>query len=329
MSANSTTLKGQLFCATVLSCAIAGLAVLAFSRKIRLMFLYLRRNVIKRLQDPQPYPLKRPKVLAVIPHITSPAETRDRRRADAKIEKLSQTIDGLLASFAHCELTILVSTLPGRHITAFLPDYQKKCIQVIEGPDCDPLYVGFRAQDEFVKRLDHFDWFLFIEDDIVIHDSFLLEKLEKFNQHCGYNNAVLLPNRYEIWEGTKRYIDLTIDTEVAWNRLSGIEIEGVKYAECTNPHSALYCLSQAQLQAWVKSGQRWKYQNVMVGPLESAATFCLLECFRLYKPHPLNLNFLEVKHYDTKYSKLHPDPSPYALSPVREQALVGAKSIDD
>lgn len=106
MSANSTTLKGQLFHATVLSCAIAGQTVLALLRKIRLMFLYLRRNVIKRLQDPQPYPPKRPKVLAVIAHITSPSEARDRQRASAKIEKLSQTIDGLLASFAHCELTI-------------------------------------------------------------------------------------------------------------------------------------------------------------------------------------------------------------------------------
>lgn len=326
MSANSTTLKQQLFHATILTWAIAGQASFAFFRKIRLMFLYLRRNVIAQLQDPQPHPLKRPKVLAVIPHIASPAEARDRHRATAKIEKLSHTIDGLLTSFAHCELTILISTVPGRHVTAHLPEYQKKCVQVLEVADCDPLYVGFRAQDELVQRLDHFDWFLFLEDDIVLHDSFFLEKLEQFNQRCGYSNAVLLPNRYEIWEGTKRYIDLTIDTKIAWNKLSQVEIEGVKYGECTNPHSALYCLSQAQLQAWVRSGRRWKYQNLMVGPLESAATFCLLECFRLYKPHPMNLNFLEVRHYDTKYSRLHPDPSPYALSPVRQPALVGAGS---
>lgn len=327
MSANSLTLKRQIFCATILGCAIAGQTIWVLSRKIRLMFLFLRRNVIVQLRDPQPHPLKRPKVLAVVPHITSAVEAKKRQRAEAKIEKLSQTIDGLLTSFAHCELTILVSTLPGRHITAYLPEYQRKCIQLIECPDCDPLHVGFRAQDEFIKRLDHFDWFLFVEDDIVIHDSFLLEKLEKFNQHCGYSNAVLLPNRYEIWEGTKRYIDLTIDTQVAWNKLSSIEIEGVKYGECTNPHSAIYCLSQSQLRAWVKSGRKWQYQDVMVGPLESAATFCLLECFRLYKPHPVNLNFLEVKHYDTKYSKLHPEPSPYALSPVCQE-LVGT-SVND
>jgi hypothetical protein len=42
-----------------------------------------------------------------------------------------------------------------------------------------------------------------------------------------------------------------------------------------------------------------------------------LECFTIYKPHPANLNYFEVRHYDTKYSKLIPHPeSPYTLSAV-------------
>lgn len=323
MSHNSPTPKRQIFHAAIIGCAVVRQAVLALFRKIRLMFLYLRSNVIFLLSDPQPFPQQRPKVLAVIPHITSENEASNRYWAAAKIDKLKNTIDGLLSSFAHCELTILISTLPNRHITAYLPDYQKRCIQVLEGPDCDPMYVGFRAQDEFSERIDQFDWFLFVEDDIVIHDSFCLEKLQRFNQRCGYSDAVLLPNRYEICEGTKNYIDLTIDSKVGWNKLSEIEVEGVKYAECTNPHSALYCLSQSQMQHWVKSGRKWKYQDVMVGPLESAATFCLLECFRLYKPHPANLHFWEVQHHDVKYSKLCSDPSPYSFSPVRENVTAG------
>jgi hypothetical protein len=323
MSDHSLTLKRRTFHALILGCAIVQQVGLAFLRKLKLMFLYLRKNVIFLLKDPQPLPTQRSKMLAVIPHITSEDEASSSRQAAAKVDKLKNTIDGLLTSFAHCELTIVISTLPHRHITAYLPEYQQRCIEVLEAPDCNPMYVGFRAQDELIKRLHEFDWFLFVEDDIVIHDSFCLEKLEKFNQQCGYDNAVLLPNRYEMWEGTKNYIDLTIDSEVGWNKLSEIQIEGIKYAECTNPHSALYCLSKSQLNHWVKSGRKWKYQDVMVGPLESAATFCLLECFRLYKPHPANLHFWEVKHYDTKYSKLYPDPSPYSLSPVRENVQVG------
>ena len=38
---------------------------------------------------------------------------------------------------------------------------------------------------------------------------------------------------------------------------------------------------------------------------ESAATGCLAEAFRLYKPHVDNMTYLEVRHWDTKYSELH------------------------
>lgn len=316
MSASSINLKQRAFHASILGLAILMQLILAFFGKIRMMLLYLRGNVIIALKDPKPLVQHRQSVLAILPHIVSLEEATDPCKALAKIEKLRNAIDGLLTSFAHCELTIMISTLPGRHIVNHLPDYQKNCIQLLQEPDCDPMYVGFRVQDEFVKRVEDFDWFLFIEDDIVVHDSLILEKLERFNQYCGRPDAVLLPNRYEMWEGKKNYIDLTIDVRIAWNRLSLIEIEGMKYAECTNPHSAFYCLSQAQMKTWIQSGQSWKYQDVMVGPLESAATFCLLECFSLYKPHPANLHFLEVRHYDTKYSKLLPEPSPYILTSV-------------
>lgn len=314
MTASSMRLKQQLFHAAILGVALIRQFIRAFSRKVRLMFLYLRGSVILLLKDAEVVSTKRPKVLVVIPHITKVEEAKDPYQAAAKIDKLKNAIDGLLTSFAHCELKILVSTLPERHITTYLPDYQKRCIQVIQEPDWEPMYIGFRAQNELIQRIDQFDWFIFLEDDIVIHDSLLLEKLEKFTQHCGYDDAILLPNRYEMCDGKKNYIDLTIDSQVAWNKLSKVEIEGIKYAECTNPHSALYCLTRAQLQNWVKSGQRWKDQDLMVGPLESAATFCLLECFKLYKPHPANLHYLEVRHHDTKYSKQYGDPSPYILS---------------
>jgi hypothetical protein len=202
-----------------------------------------------------------------------------------------------------------------------LPEYQQKTICVQEEPDWEPMFIGFRIQDEFSNHIDAFDWFLFIEDDIILHDSYLLEKLNTFNQQCGDNQAVLLPNRYEMWQGTKHYIDLTIEEELMWDRLSVVEIHGVKYAECSNPHSGFYCLSRAQMKRWLQSGRIWKNQNIMVGPLESAATFSLLECFSLYKPHPCNLNFLEIRHYDTKYSQMCLKPSPYIVSGTQNRTI--------
>lgn len=289
--------------------------------KIKMMFYFQRGVVINLLKDDEPQKNKRPKILVGLAHITSVEESNNQEKAATKIERLKHTIDGLLTSFAHCDVSIVVHTLPNRHITAYLPQYQINCIQVEEGPECDPMFVEFRLQEEFVNKVDEFEWFLFLEDDIILYDAFTIEKLEKFNQQSGYENAILYPNRYEMYEGTKRYIDLTVEKNLVWNKLSSVEIEKVKFAEFSNPHAAFYCLSRKQMKQWIKSGRLWKNQVINVGPLESAATFCLLECFSIYKPHPSNLNYFEVRHYDNKYSQLYPEPeSPYTLSAVDSSA---------
>ena len=296
------------------------------NRYFKLALLYQKVNIIKALSEAKTVQPNSPNVIVTIAHITSVEEAKDRKKASTKIERLKNTIDGLLSSFAHCQLSIVINTVPDRHITAYLPDYQIRCIRVQEESDCDPMFVGFRAQDELVNNVDNFDWFLFIEDDIVLHDSFILEKLEKFNTKCGYPHAVLLPNRYEYRQGIKNYIDLTLlvnllDSDKIWNGLSTVEIEGVKFAECANPHAGFYCLSKSQLQQLISSGRAFKDKNLgFGGPRECAATYNLLECFSLYKPHPSNLYFLEVKHYDTKYSQLYPKPSSYSFSSIKNSS---------
>ena len=292
-------------------------------RYTKMMLFYQRARIINLFKENEQPEKERPKVFAAVVQFTSVEESNNPEKGAAKIERLRHTIDGLLTSFAHCDLSITIQTLPNRNVTAYLPEYQIKCIQIQESPDCDPLLLEYRLQEEFVERLEKFDWFLFIEDDIVLYDSFILEKLEKFNLQSGYENAILYPNRFEMYQGTKRYIDLTIEPQLSWNQLSSVEIEGVKFAEFSNPHSAFYCLSRKQMKQWIKSGRVFKNQVVNVGPMESAATFCLLECFSIYKPHPSNLNYFEVRHYDSKYSKLCPEPeSPYTLSAVNNSSNI-------
>lgn len=130
-------------------------------------------------------------------------------------------------------------------------------------------------------------------------------------------------NRFQIYQATKRYIDLIIEPHLSWNQLSSVEIEGIKFAEFSNTDSAFYCWSRKQMKQWIKSGRVFKNQVLKVGYLESAATFCLWECCSIYKPHPSNLNYFEVRHYDSKYSKLYPEPeSPYRLSAVNNSSQI-------
>lgn len=298
------------------SYAAAKKLVDAYIDKIKLILFYQRFEVIHFFAD-SPLPIeKRPQVLVAIAHITSSEEAHDRQKAASKVERLQQTIDGLLTSLAHSDLQIIVYTVPQRQITHFLPQYQQERISVKEIADCDPMYIGFQAQDGLADRVRDFDWYIFIEDDIVISDSLFLEKVSSFCRYTPRHNMLLFPHRYEMYNGKKSYIDLTVAVKPSWDRVTSFEIGGVKFSECSNPHSGIYCLSQAQMKYWIKSGRRWKNRSLMVGPLESAATFCLQECFTIYKPHPHNLNYFEVKHFDTKYSKLYADPSPYILSAV-------------
>ena len=115
-------------------------------RYTKMMFFYQRNHIINLFKENAHPEKERPKVFAAVAHITSVEESNNPEKGAEKIERLRHTIDGLLTSFAHCDLTITIQTLPNRHVTAYLPEYQIKCIQIQDGPECDPMFVGFRLQ---------------------------------------------------------------------------------------------------------------------------------------------------------------------------------------
>lgn len=281
---------------------------LRFFRNYVKKILFLRRSrVIRVLAERKETEVSSPKVLAVITHVTRIEESDSDEKIQKKIGKLRNTIDGLLESLAHCQVKIIINTVRDRYLTDHLPEYQRNLIQVKEQENCDPLYTEFRAQDEFISRIQDYDWFLFMEDDMVIRDSNFLDKLNYFNENINNPRIVLRPNCYEMYNGRKYYIEATYNEQdntlkLVNNSLSVIEIGELKFCEYENSHVPLYCLTQEQLQIWADSGQQWKNKVMMVSPLESAGTACLFECFSLYFPHPDNLHFFEVMHWDNKYS---------------------------
>jgi hypothetical protein len=259
----------------------------------------------------------RQRVLVAIVHITSVEEHDSREAAQVKVERLVATLEGLLCSFAHCELSVLVMTMKQRHVVEFLPDHLKAVAEVVLVEGCDPMFIGYPAQDALIARRDAHDWFIFLEDDIEIRDSSFLDKVSRFCALPGMERCVLMPNRYEYVNRVKRYIDLTHMAHVIeWNRLSRVWHDGNLMADCFNPHAGMFCLSRAQIDMLVSSGRVWRGHDVYGGPRESSATFSLLECFTLYKPHPQNLYYLEVRHVDSKYSLMHPDVTQYCFTAV-------------
>ena len=242
-----------------------------------------------------------PMVVAVVTHVADPA-----RAPEESVARVTRTLDGIIESIGHADVELVLNTMPGRHVAAELPDHLKKQLVVREHDIAEPLLLGFEAQEEFVRRANDADWFLYTEDDIVLGDSLVLEKLRYFNEGAP-DGAVLLPHRYELWQGRKHYIDLVSKQSPELgpsNRFTVVEIGGWRFAEFENPHSGWYCLSQSQLRRWLATRRRWYGKISFVAARESAATGCLAEAFRLYKPHIDNMTYLEIRHWDTKYAEL-------------------------
>jgi hypothetical protein len=295
-------------------------AAASLRRRLKHHLFYAKFAAYPMLAE-SPGPAKpRPRVLAAVVHITSQQEHDDRDAAAVKVERLVATLDGLLCSFAHCDVTVLIVTMTGRHVVHFLPDHLSSIVELhlVEGGD--PMLIGFPAQDALIARREAHDWFVFLEDDIEIRDSAFLDKVSRFCALPGMEHCVLMPNRYEYVHRVKRYIDLThLADMIEWNRLSRIKHDDNVMAECVNPHAGMYCLSRSQIDRLVASGRDWRGRDIFGGPRESAATFNLLECFRLFKPHPDNFYYLEVRHVDSKYSLMHPAVSSYTYTAIADQ----------
>ena len=286
--------------------AVVSYRLTSLLRRIRTTLFHQREGVIGWLsQGPAPIG-PRPRVLAGIVHVTAPIGGYEPRSLEVKIERVRKAIDGLLSSFSHCDLEIVLVTYRDQNVIDRLPDYQQQRIRIVTHESGDPLYMGFHVQDVFFEERDKHDWFLFTEDDLVLHDSTFLDKLSRFNAAIGHDKIVLVPNRYEYVAGAKTYIDLykrSQGEDFVFDLASGRTIDGLVFAENANPHTGLYCLSRKQLDRWDRSGRHWYNKSNFVGPLESAATGCLYECFVLYKPGPTNLHFVEIEHLDDKYTK--------------------------
>jgi hypothetical protein len=276
--------------------------VRALKTRIEISLVGQRVSVVRRFPEAARSG-PRTRVVVVVTHVVDPTQ-----EIETGVSRLEQTLDGVLQSLDHADLQLVLNTVPERHVAAHLPMHLRSRLDVREQHEVDRLFVGFAAQDEFARRIDDADWFLYLEDDLIVNDSLLLEKLAYFNAATP-KNAVLLPHRYELWNGSKVYIDLCTKQhpgeQRTTNALTRIQIDAWKFGEFENPHSGTFCLSREQLDRWLGSGRHWYGLSSYVGPRESAATGCLTESFRLYKPHPDNMNFLEVRHLGTKYSELY------------------------
>jgi len=178
----------------------------------------------------------------------------------------------------------------------------------------EPLLLGFECQALLRDCLGSYDYFCFLEDDLILHDPWLFVKLNWFTQQAG-EKSLLQPNRYEILtqeDNKKIYIDgnlVPLLTEKYQNLQEQPELIGqimgqpVVFRRASNPHAGCYFLNVAQMNYWAQQPYFLDRDTSFMTPLESAATLGIMRTFRVYKPALAQANFLEVEHFNSSWSQ--------------------------
>src|SRR5262249_13808442 len=118
------------------------------------------------------------------------------------------------ARFRAVKLDVVVCTTKGQHLLARLP--LDKSTLGHHPTTADPPLFGFECHAALYERLGGYDYYCYLEDDLIIRGPWFFAKLGWFGGQLGPGN-VLLPNRYEVARGGvawKAYLDGDLANEV-------------------------------------------------------------------------------------------------------------------
>jgi hypothetical protein len=272
------------------------------------------------------------RILVAIPHFYKPSGGfYGSQRADPRprIEALVQCMaalhqnfgarQGLLDPPRRClyetnqansaQVDIVLCTTGHDHLIADLPSHLFRRHETTAAP----MLLGYEAHAVLRDGIGRYDWYGYMEDDILVPDPLFFDKLGWFLSLAG-ERAVLQPNRYEIsFENPihKLYIDANLAkpemSETYQNIAQRPKIEGkvfnqrIRFRRVNNPHAGCFFLSDAQMRKFAGQDYFLDRSDAFAGALESAATLGIMRCFEAYKPSRENADFLEVGHIHRRY----------------------------
>lgn len=178
-----------------------------------------------------------------------------------------------------------------------------------------PLELGYACRRVLAEELGHYDYYCFLEDDLVLHDPLFFVKLTWFTAMAG-DQAVLMPQRFErVDQGAFRkvYIDGDLRPEVTrpfQNPGAFPELRAkplgmpTVFRRALNPHAGCFFLTGAQMARLADTPDFLTPETAFIGPLESAATLSVMRHFRVYKCAPEHAAFLEIEHAGAAFASL-------------------------
>jgi len=191
-------------------------------------------------------------------------------------------------------------------------------LELIDPGTKDYTQVPLIASRRLLEQSQDYDLIGYLEDDLLIEDPQLFEKVLYLDSISDGSHA-FLPHRCEHIHGKGDVIlsgdpdggrpDLFWDTgerlRVPW------PLGDVAFYRATNPHSGCYFLTRRQAQLVLNYWQArdWVADFQLSGPLEQAGSGLLLPVLKLMKPLPSHHRFLMVRHLDELWRR-HPFEDP-------------------
>jgi len=170
----------------------------------------------------------------------------------------------------------------------------------------DPRRLPHAARDFLLQDLapGNADLSLYLEDDLVVHDRLFVDKFMWFFQRTDHQFA-LMPHRYEL-TGDPCQARLFVDGPIAEDIFPGHhqpresvargrfwDGQSVDFDIAANPHSGCFGVSAQQRQFLVG---RVCADDGFISPLETVATFTVLQHWPVIKPSWQHRDFLLVEH---------------------------------
>lgn len=205
------------------------------------------------------------------------------------------------------QIDLRIVTVKDRHLLTYarIPAESFTHVQV----DIDPLTLGFHAHTILQENAGKYDYYVYLEDDILIEDPDLFLKIGYLNRaatQAGITNALFQPQRYESALGLgarekQLYNAIVMDyqTELrASERVLAAEYLGrrVHFEVTTLPHAGCFFLNEQQLNTLVGKENFGHLDRMWVTPLDTAATYAIGMNFKVYKPVLSDYLFLAVRH---------------------------------
>jgi hypothetical protein len=221
---------------------------------------------------------------------------------DRAIDSLPQQDSIELGQKIPANVEVTVCTTGGSYLRDVLSLYETK-ISMLNLDLENPRHLGLATRDHLIHHLPSADLFIYLEDDLVIHDGLYLEKLFWFYSQTKHQMC-LMPHRYEMSSAQARcrlYVDGPPSAKAiqkfikprhaaAEGRFQG---QVISFDVASNPHSGSFCMSLPQVKQLRKKSLP---TSGFAGPLETAATYTVMKYYPILKSSKKHIDFFEIEH---------------------------------